>query len=314
MNICIISDEKQGHLSQTQGLAEALMRQADARKPELTHRCVQWSVKGKGFFEKIFYKGESLADAAELRFDLILCAGHSTHAAALSLARQHKCLCMVCMKPSLPLCFFDLALIPEHDLVKMRCRSGKRIFATKGALSNIDASQHRQGRYQLFLIGGASREFDWDSEELINQIEHITRYSTLPLILTTSRRTPSDFAHEVHQACPSINVVPVEKTAPGWIREHLNEAQSVWVTQDSVSMVYEALSSGAPVGILDMPERERKHVSRVHQGLQQLIADGYVNSYADWAQTRVLKQEKPLEEAKRAALAILDRFPQLLSS
>ncbi len=312
MNICVISDGKQGHLSQTQGLAEALVRRATELNAQGEHRWSIKSVRGLSFVEKLFYRGELQSATKQEQIDLVLCAGHSTHLAALSLARYHQCLCMVCMKPSLPLSFFDLALIPEHDLVKMRRPNSKRIFPTKGALNNIDANQRSLGRHQLFLIGGPSREFDWDSEELINQIELITRCSKQPIILTTSRRTPTDFAREVHQACPSVNVVPLEETGKDWIREHLNTAHSVWVTQDSVSMVYEALSSGAPVGILDMPERERKHVSRVHQGLQQLIADGYVNSFTSWAQHRTLVQKPPLEEANRAARSILERFPQLV--
>ncbi len=312
MNICIISDEKQGHLSQTQGLAEALVRHAESRNPAREHSWSEQSVRGLSFVEKLFYRGALQGGSSQEKIDLVLCAGHSTHLAALSMARHHKCLCMVCMKPSLPLSFFDLAFIPEHDLVKMRRSHSKRIFSTKGALNNIDAHQHSQGRHQLILIGGPSREFDWDSEELINQIELITRCSNQAIILTTSRRTPADFARDVHQACPSVNVVPLELTGKGWIREHLNKAHCVWVTQDSVSMVYEALSSGAPVGILDMPERERKHVSRVHQGLQQLIEDGYVNSFASWAQHRVLVQKPPLEEANRAALYILERYPELV--
>ncbi len=311
MNICIISDEKQGHLSQTQGLAEALINEADRIKPDQEHSCFEWSVKGLGFFAKLNYKGEDQQEEKSRPINLVLCAGHSTHAAALSVARLHKCPCIVCMKPSLPLCLFDLALIPEHDLSEKKSFS-KRVFPTKGALNNVHAREHHQGKHLLFLIGGSSRDFDWDSDTLITQIEHITRNSTRPIILTTSRRTHPDFVHDVRQACPSIHVVPMEQTGSHWIREHLATAEAVWVTQDSVSMVYESLTSGAPVGILDMPQRDMKKSSRVTRGLAKLISDGYVSSYAYWAQHRTLSMKEPLDEAKRAAEYIMQRFPQLV--
>ncbi len=311
MNICIISDEKQGHLSQCQGLAEALMTAADTQQTQREHHCYEWSVKGLSFCQKLFYHVKDHQSDAPEKMDLVLCAGHSTHAAALRIARFYKCLCMVCMKPSLPLSLFDLALIPEHDLPEKK-RASKRIYPTKGALNNIHARESHEGKQILFLIGGESRDFSWDSDTLITQIEHITRNSTYPVILTTSRRTQSDFVHDVRQACPSILVVPMDQTGPHWIREHLSTAHTVWVTQDSVSMVYEALSSGAPVGILDMNQRDAKKSSRVTRGLAKLINDGYVSTYTYWAQHRSLPQKDPLNEAQRAAEYILERFPQLL--
>ncbi len=312
MNICIISDEKQGHLSQTRGLAEALQQLAASRGSQKEQRIIEWSICKKSFWQRFFYKGEE-AEASSL--DLVLCAGHSTHWAALSVARHYKCPCMVCMKPSIPCCLFDLALIPEHDLKENKsCR--KKIFPTKGALNNINPDSRGVAKHILFLIGGPSRDFEWDGEMLINQIELITRSSRLPMVLTTSRRTPEDFAFDVRQACPSIHVEPFEQTAPEWIRQHLNNAREVWVTQDSVSMVYEALSSGAPVGILDMPRKEGKQnkLSRVTSGLQKILSEGYATSFTYWAKNKSFTQNPPLHEAQRAAEHILKHFPQLLSS
>lgn len=314
MIIYIVSDGKRGHLSQTQGLAQALIRCARQRRPDLEHSCHEVSIVGKSWLSKLLYKGRDL-DLP--RPNLILCAGHGTHLAALSLARHLRCLCMVCMRPSLPLRLFDLCIMPRHDL-RPGEGDGGRIFSTIGAINSIRPHPEIEKREKLILIGGPSREFDWDAETVLNQLATITRHSSSPMVLTTSRRTPSDFVQDVTTTCPSIRVEPVETTGPTWVADHLACAREVWVTQDSVSMVYEALSSGAPVGLIEMPRKReyrkgKKKASRVGRGLDMLVGDGCVRRFTEWAQDHVLPRPKEvLNEAERAANYILDHFPKLL--
>ncbi len=310
MNICIISDGKKGHLSQTRGLATALLDRARQMKPDGSHQLQELDISKKRWWCKFRYKGE--ADTAE-HVDLVLCAGHSTHFAALSLARHRKCACMVCMRPSLPIGLFTLGLIPEHDL-KAKDYNNKDIFPTKGALNSVQVSTDPSKRKNiLFLIGGESKEYKWESELLLNQITHIARYSRSSMVLTTSRRTDPDFIGEVSQACPNMHVISVDETGPNWVEENLAKAKEVWVTKDSVSMVYEALSSGAPVGILDMDQKvfRKDRTSRVTRGLNKLIEEGRVNTLAQWSKTHELQQQESFSEASRAADYIQQNYPKL---
>lgn len=312
MVIYIVSDGKKGHLSQTRGLAQALLEQARERAPQQEHSCHEIDVSGKGFFSKLFYKGKEL-DLP--RPHLILCAGHGTHLAALSLARHLRCLCMVCMKPSLPIGLFDLCITPRHDL-----QDGKpvspRIFATNGAINGIRPAPDVPKTETLILIGGPSKSYKWEPEMVINQLSTIARHTSTPIVLTTSRRTPADFASDVAVVCPSMRVIPVEETGPNWVAEHLAKAKEVWVTQDSVSMVYESLSCGAPVGIIEMAAKDGPHkpdASRIARGLNMLIEDGSVCCFTAWAKTHELpKSDKALNEAARAAAYIVEKFPTLL--
>lgn len=312
MVIYIISDGKNGHLSQTRGLAYAIEEQLAQKHPGKEFRCHELNISSLGWFSKLFYKGESGLP----RPDLVLCAGHSTHLAALSVARHYACPCMVCMRPSLPAGMFDLCITPRHDLPDGFLGNAK-IFPTNGAINGIRPQPDVPKTETLILIGGPSKSYKWDEEEVLTQLSSITSVSTTPMVLTTSRRTPADFVADVSKACPSIRVVPVEETAPGWVAEHLSKAKEVWVTQDSVSMVYEALSSGAPVGILEMPPKEGPHKpdsSRIARGLNMLISDGSVCRFTEWAKTHTIPQAKePLNEAARAAAYILEHFPKLLS-
>lgn len=312
MVIYIISDAKKGHLSQTRGLAQALMAQASELRDSSEHSCHEVDVSHISFFSKLFYTGEDLTYPPP---DLILCAGHGTHVPALRLARRMRCLCMVCMKPSLPTGLFDLCIIPRHDFRKHASCSA-HVLLTSGAINSITPHPEVEKRETLLLIGGPSKEFGWNEEHILTQLSTITRYTTGQMVLTTSRRTPRGFARALESAYPNIRIEPVEQTGPTWVADHLASAKEVWVTQDSVSMVYEALSSGAPVGIIEMPvhpKREGKPPSRVARGLLGLVEEGRVSTFTAWAMNHELPPAQPLHEAARAADYILTHFPQLLS-
>ena len=312
MVIYIVSDGKKGHLSQTRGLAAALLERAAAKAPQIEHSCHEVDITGKSWLSKLFYKGQDL-DLP--RPHLILCAGHSTHLASLSLARHLRCLCMVCMKPSLPTGMFDLCIMPRHDL-PTGATAAPGVFTTNGAINCIRPQPDVPKTETLILIGGPSKSYKWEEETVITQLSTIARHNSTPMVLTTSRRTPADFAKDVASACPSIRVIPVDQTGPNWVAEHLSKAAQVWVTQDSVSMVYEALSSGAPVGIIEMLRKGDPHKdkpSRVVRGLNMLIADGGATTFTEWAKTNELPAPKAvLNEAGRAADYILTTYPQLL--
>lgn len=313
MVIYIVSDGKKGHLSQTRGLAQALTEKARQKRPGDRQIIHEMNVEHMSWYRQLLHKGDE-ADVPPPR--LILCAGHGTHLAALSIARHWKVPCIVCMKPSLPVFLFDLCVTPRHDLKGNATKSGK-IFPTIGAINTIRPHPEVAKKSTLILIGGPSKDYDWDAEMILNQLSTIARQSVTPIILTTSRRTPTDFAGDVARLCPSIRVVPVGQTGDNWVAEKLAEAKEVWVTQDSVSMVYEALSSAAPVGILEMPRkgtREKPKASRVARGLDMLMKDGSVSTFTQWAATHSLPHAPmELNEAARAADYILQRFPILLT-
>lgn len=308
MTIWIISDGKRGHLNQSEGLARELVAEALRRHPGSAHATHIVSIDGISRSSKIFYLGKELGLPAP---DLLIGAGHGTHIPLLHMARHYKAYSIVCMKPSLPSTLFDLCLIPRHDLIG-KPQHNSSILPTIGAIHGIKPSPGTPKKHTLILIGGPSKEFDWDEETLINQLTDITRHNAIPLLLTTSRRTPKNFVPNLRQACPGIRIVPVEETDASWVPAHLAEARDIWVSQDSVSMVYESLGTGVPVGILDMPPRS-KTPSRVAQGLRMLIDETRVTPYRTWASShRLATGHAPLLEAERIAADILDRYPDLL--
>jgi mitochondrial fission protein ELM1 len=234
--------------------------------------------------------------------DWIIGAGHSTHLPLLFLARKHRARSLVLMRPSLPMSWFDLCIAPEHDFPKPCC--SPNVITTRGALNRI-LPTHGERTTKLILIGGPSKSHGWDGESLLEMLAAATDRGGWEL--TDSRRTPQSFLDEAARKLPGVNAISHTRTPMGWVPEKLGQAREVWVTEDSVSMIYEALTSGARVGLLPLPRLESN--SRVLRGLETLIAEGYLTSYSEWHETMRLKAPPlPLREADRCAEVLLQRF------
>jgi mitochondrial fission protein ELM1 len=290
----LLGDGKPGHENQSLGLADAIARQT----PCEVHRI---SIAGKrGLPARI--QAAVQASAGLPRPDLIIAAGHATHPSLLWLARKHRAKSIVLMRPSLPMGWFDLCIVPSHDFKNPPRR--ENVIVTQGALNRVAPPDGGERSGGLILIGGPSRTHGWDGEKLLSALTEITATGTWQL--TDSRRTPAGFLDEIRKRLPAVEVFPHQQTPPDWLPAKLAAAESAWVTEDSISMIYEALTSGASVGLLPMP-RNQNH-SRVLRGLERLVADGFLSPFAEWQNVRQLKEPPSiLREADRcAALAVRD--------
>ena len=289
-------DGKPGHEKQSLGLANALGRLTDCRRVDIPAPA----------------RGASLAAWLLGRFpggedypapDLILATGHATHLAALAARRARGGRIVLLMRPSLPTNWFDLCLIPEHDTPPRR----SNIVVTQGVLNAVVPSDRHAPELGLILIGGQSPHYRWDDAEVIRQVRAVVDATpTVRWRLTDSRRTPSSFMTRLAEksAGADLELLPHTATPPGWLEQALAESGQVWVTEDSVSMVYEALTAGGPVGLIRLPGTRPTRVSR---GIERLVADNRLTSFADWRQTRRLPQPPDrFDEARRCAQEILN--------
>ena len=109
---------------------------------------------------------------------------------------------------------------------------------------------------------------------------------------------------------PNLIVVPFAHTGRGWVGTLLSGSSTAWISEDSVSMVYEALTSGVAVGLLDV---KAIRPSRVSRGIEALVREGRVTRFSDWEPGTPLTRKAPLAEADRVAREILRRwFPERL--
>jgi len=239
--------------------------------------------------------------------DLILGAGHRTHFSMLAARRARGGKAVVLMKPSLPTSFFDLCLIPRHDAPP----KADNILQTFGALNPVLPAENAVADRGLFLIGGPSAHHGWDTAGMLARVKQVLGADrSMRWILTTSRRTPEDcVAGLVALREPNLEVVPFPETPPGWVAARLQECASVWVSEDSVSMVFEALTAGAAVGLLAVPAKRKK--SRVQKAVEDLIQSGWVVRLEDVSAPYQLTERtspKTLAEADRCATVVLRKF------
>jgi mitochondrial fission protein ELM1 len=215
------------------------------------------------------------------------------------------------MKPTLPSSIFDLCLIPRHDLKGKAPRVN--MIATRGAMNRVPPPDERPRNGGLILLGGPSSSYGWDSDDMAKAISSIVAAcGERPWRITNSRRSPEGELEALTETCPALVTHPHTTTGRDWLPERLAEAAEVWVSEDSVSMIYEALSSGARVGLLPVPRL--KPNGRVARGIDELIADGYLTPFSSWkASTGLPAAPEVLREAERCAREVLKRFyPALL--
>lgn len=292
--IWIVSDGKPGHLNQSRGLAEAIARAT----PTTIH---EFAALPRARAALACLLARLPAQNLPLP-DLILGAGHATHLTLLAARRASGGRAVVLMKPSLPRRLFDLAIVPAHDGLKADART----WVTEGAINRVrpaaepDDARMRRG---LILIGGESPHFEWNGDAIHVQIKSLlARLPALHWTLATSRRTPADFLARLPRH-ETLAVVPPEAAPPDWLPARLAESGIVWVTPDSASMVYEALTAGADVGVFDLPVNPKSRVGWAIAGL----ADAHrITRFAQWCAHGVLHPNRsPLAEADRTAAHLL---------
>ncbi|QJE97431.1 hypothetical protein HHL09_17110 [Luteolibacter luteus] len=298
LHILILSDGKPGHENQSYGLAEAIGR---VRPVEISLIRLAGL---KGPFSRMRHAWKELAKHSHPR--LLLGAGHAVHPSLLALSRRTGAPSVVLMKPSLPSSFFDLCLVPEHDLENHQPRAN--VIPTKGALNRVPPSPAARREGGLILLGGPSGSHGWDGEAVISALEAIVvGCPDQPWAITDSRRTPEGQLSAIARRIPQFQIFPHTETGRDWLPSRLSSAAEVWVTEESISMIYEALSSGAKVGLLPVPSL--KKAGRVARGIAKLAEAGYVTSFSRWSPATGLSTPPDvLREADRCAAIVIEKF------
>jgi mitochondrial fission protein ELM1 len=218
------------------------------------------------------------------------------------LARKYSAKSIVLMRPSLPLGCFDLCIAPAHDFHKKPQR--KNLILTRGAINRVrSVGSEKTGK--LILIGGPSKTHGWDAAAVMDMLARVT--ATGGWQLTDSRRTPNGFLEQARMRLKGLEIFSCQETSPDWLPSKLREAGEAWVSEDSASMIYEALSSGARVGLLPVPRL--KSNSRVLRGVDELVEDGYLTPFSAWQKTgRLSLAPETLNEAERCAEIGLEKL------
>jgi mitochondrial fission protein ELM1 len=242
-------DGKPGHEKQTDGLIHQLKKCLDIQVFLMNCR------PGiKSLVEIILHKytqGKNLPKP-----DILLGAGHTTHLEIIAAKKRFGGKSIVIMKPSLPYSMFDLCIIPKHDNPPRR----KNIIISEMPLPPPTSGDPIDKNLGFFLIGGPSRHFEWSDRGIIEKINSIIKASPnkgMNWKLSTSRRTPSTFADTMRQHIfKELDFFDYRDTPSGWLELQLSNCQQVWVTQDSYSMMCEAVNLCRKVGVFELAQKK----------------------------------------------------------
>lgn len=293
------ADGLRGHENQSDGLISAL-----ADRAALSVHTVSTP---RAHRSSALWRALRGADTGSLpNPDLAIGTGNATHVPMLLARRRRGGRIVVLMKPGLPMAWFDLVIAPAHDRLAPRAN----LLITRGALNRMRPAKEKNPSEGLLLIGGPERRHPWVPELLEAQITAIVdRHPGIRWCAVSSRRTPAGFLPHLRALRrANLDTVAVDEVDGDWLPGRLATATTVWVTEDSVNMLYEALTAGAATGLLSMPRRH-KRASKRNLG-DGLVAQGLVTSFDAWDKGASLSPPAaPLDEAGRCADWILHEWP-----
>ena len=253
-----VSDGKPGHERQTLGLSNALTSIHKKKEIKL-HKLNGGLFKSlrRIYLEKIIVEG---------RPNFIIGAGHKTHFVLLILGKLFGAKTICIMKPTLPISLFDLCIIPKHDE-----KTGFNVIQTQGPL-NPHKIKNNKKNGGLILVGGSSKHFYFTEQNVFQSIIKIIKNSpSIDWSVASSRRSSSKMKKLLSElSSNSVKFFDNETTSSELIDEKLQQAEYVWITCDSLAMIYESLTVGAKVGIIKLPPKTN---SKLVKHVQKLIKE-----------------------------------------
>jgi uncharacterized protein len=222
---------------------------------------------------------------------IVVSAGSFVSAANYVIAKAVGAKSVVMMRPSaVPLDIFDLIVLPEHD---RRPGLPNNVVFTPVALSYFDESrrnaadeiiEQRFGKKVLFgnplalIIGGTSPYFVMNKESILELTRSCWAWSTRNkhgLFVTTSRRTPPEVedilaAEFMGEGFDNVHFVWGRKDTFNPLPALLPRASAAVVTEDSVSMISEAILQGhRPIVVRLTQKRQSRKLARFQSHLVQ---------------------------------------------
>jgi mitochondrial fission protein ELM1 len=317
LSIAAYFDGRLGHEKQTQGILNALSELTPI-DVKIFHVSPSPLAYLKNWIQYLFpLVGKNLQGSyMAAPVDLIIGTGAHTHTPMLT-RRKLQCKLsggqvrvVTCMSPDIQLRYhFDLCFIPMHDNPAVEAN----IFVTQGPPNTVKFAGGQQSDRSLILIGGVDRKSHvWNSDETVSQIMAIMEKDRfIQWTVSSSPRTPEEMCIKLERLTgpmQNVNFYRSEDTPTGWVEEQYGVNSTVWVTADSVSMVYEALTAGCSVGIL--PVQWLKDENKFNRSLDYLIGKKMIADFDSWQSGQELPAQRTqlLDVSFKCAREILNRW------
>jgi mitochondrial fission protein ELM1 len=282
-------------LSQHEGQARGLLKALEAQCPVRVYAAPVVGVwKAWRCILRRHYPAAHLPDP-----DILIGAGRETHWAMLAARWTRGGHIVTLSKPYLPRWWFDLCIIPAYA----GGRSSPRMIATRGTLPSPSSPRPKAAGTGLMVIGGPGPQYRWSDDDIIAQISEIlARHADHRWYLATTAQTPLETERRL-QGLSGQNVfcIPHHEADPQWVFSRIQDAELVWVSEDNLAVIYQALTAEAAVGVLPVP--------RSKPSLEIAALEGLVVFFPAWqAGTPLHAPQPPFNESARCATEIYQRW------
>ena len=166
---------------------------------------------------------------------------------------------------------FDIICAPSHDNHKLPNR--RNVIFYKGSLAQV--SDRQPDKELGFIgIGGENKHYIFDQKKILNQIEYIlSLHSNMHWALYTSRRTPKELIQKIKILKNKFSNLELAKND---IDEAIRNSAIKVVTQDSVNMVFECLSTKGDTYLFNMKFFKKNKIVNLMHNLLENKQVGYV--------------------------------------
>ncbi len=315
MNILVIKDDKPGHYNQTEGLVLILkeiypnsnIEYIDIEiKNKITRKILRFFLNRlpklfkdiKSFrYLKYFYKKFSIP---EIKPDLIISTGGNTsnYNAWLALAYGSENLLNGALRGLKEELFTYVTTVIDlghknqiildvapNTITKEKLLE-KSIEFSK--LHNLDINQ----KYYSLLIGGDGAGYKYNDkfyDDLIDFVEKVSKEKNIKWLITTSRRTPLEIENKLEEELKNYSTyfVSYNRKEEKILLPFLGLSEAIFVTEESSSMISEAISSGKNVFTLgneysNSDENYKKILNKFESNKQIIRVNNFYLQYNDY--------------------------------
>ena len=215
-------------------------------------------------------------------FDLFVGAGSTSYYALKFYARRYA-------RPSIALMYpkgyrkdFSVIIAGAHDRPKPR--ANLKISPVSLSFSRPQGLYKPQRKAVGFIIGGPNSCFEM-GDEILKHIESVrAQFADCEFALTTSPRTPRATESALEKLGWDYSVI-YSREPVNPIGDFLAQCEWVFISEDSVSMISEAVSNGhASVAILSL-KRKVAH-NKFDDFISALVSSGYARRYSEGAKLK----------------------------
>lgn len=208
-------------------------------------------------------------------FDLFVGAGSTSYYALKFYARRYA-------KPSIALMYpkgyrkdFSVIIAGAHDRPKPR--ANLKISPVSLSFSHPQGLYKPQRKAVGFIIGGPNSCFEM-GDEILKQIEGVrAQFADCEFALTTSPRTPWATESALEKLSWDYSVI-YSREPVNPIGDFLAQCEWVFISEDSVSMISEAVSNGsASVAILSLKRKDAHN--KFDDFISALVSTGHARRY-----------------------------------